>query len=284
MLKKLDRNEYPQQFLETPDPPKELYLEGTLPPPETALLAVVGSRAYTPYGKRACEHIIEGLAGAPIAIVSGLALGIDGIAHEVAMRARLPTIAIPGSGLDRSVLYPRSHVSLANRIVQSGGALLSEFAPNERATVYSFPKRNRLMAGISRGVLIIEATEKSGTLITARLALDYNRDVFVVPHSIFSESGKGSLKLLKDGAIPVTSASDILKYWGLETAPPSAAHIPENLSAEETLVLTLLAEPLSKDELVARSAIPVSELNILLSIMELKGLIKDELGLVRKNF
>lgn len=283
-MKILDKKDFPPQLLEIPQPPQKFYLEGTLPPPTTLFLAVVGSRAYTPYGKRACEHIVEGLAGSAIAVVSGLALGIDGIAHEAAIRAGLTTVAIPGSGLDRSVLYPRSHVSLANRIVAHGGTLLSEFAPKERATVYSFPRRNRLMAGLSRGVLVIEAAEKSGTLITARLALDYNRDVFVVPNSIFSESSKGSLRLLKDGAIPITEAADILKHWGLEKPAPSTESMPQNLSVEETLLLKLLAEPLSKDELITASALPVSELNILLSVMELKGLIKEELGHIRKNF
>jgi DNA processing protein len=282
-MKKLNQPEFPSGLLEIPQPPKELFLEGVLPPPETALLAVVGSRAYSPYGKQACEKIIEGLRGANVAIVSGLALGIDGIAHEAAIRAGLPTIAIPGSGLDRSVLYPRAHVSLAERILKNGGALLSEFSPKERATVYSFPKRNRLMAGTARGVLIIEAAEKSGTLITARLAAEYNRDVFAVPHSLFSENGKGPLRLLKDGAIPVTEADDILKHWRIEKQNQTKKEIPSGaLSPEETRMMRLFAEPLARDDAFQKSGMDISDFNILLSIMELKGFITEDAGFIRR--
>ena len=148
-LEKLDPSEFPPQLLEIPEPPKELWVAGALPSPETVLLTVVGSRKYTSYGKEACEEIISGLRGYDIAVVSGLALGIDTIAHESAMRAGLKTVSVPGSGLDPSMLYPRANLQLAKRILESGGALLSEFAPDFRPTDWSFPQRNRIMAGLA---------------------------------------------------------------------------------------------------------------------------------------
>ena len=191
-MKVLTPDEFPPSLREIPEPPEKLYLVGTLPPEDALWLAVVGSRKHTPYGKEACEKIIAELAGKNIVIVSGLALGIDGIAHEAALRAGLATVAIPGSGLDEKVLYPRTHLSLARRIVERGGALLSEFPPDFRATPYSFPQRNRLMAGVTRGTSITEGGGRSGTLNTARLAGDYTRDVLVIPASIFSRNSAGS--------------------------------------------------------------------------------------------
>src|SRR5581483_11593908 len=197
----------PSSLREIPQPPKQLWIEGELPDPETHIyVAVVGSRRASTYGKEVVSKIISGLAGQPFVIVSGLAIGIDGCAHRAALEVGLPTVAVPGSGLDRKILYPSVHRGLAEEILRSGGALLSEFDPTFRATPWSFPQRNRIMAGLCRGVIIIESSLKSGTLITARLALDYNRDVFAVPGSIFSENSSGPHSLLSQGAAPVTSA------------------------------------------------------------------------------
>ena len=170
--------EFPESLKEIPQVPEKLYIVGTLPDPHAYYyLSVVGSRKYTSYGREAAERIIKGLAGYPIVIVSGLATGIDGIAHRAALDAGLLTVAFPGSGLDASVLYPRTNLALAKEIVEAGGALVSEFEPNFRAAPWTFPQRNRLMAGISQGTLVIEAEERSGTLITARLAVEYNKNV-----------------------------------------------------------------------------------------------------------
>jgi len=283
-LRTLTKKEYPPGLREIPQIPKKLYIRGALPPKEAVYLAVVGSRNYTQYGKEACEKIIRELRGSPLVVVSGLALGIDSIAHRAALDAGLLTIAIPGSGLDQKVLYPRTNHALAEKIVDSGGALLSEFEPDFKATPYSFPERNRLMAGIARGILIIEAGEQSGTLITARLGTEYNRDVFVVPGSIFSKNSAGSHWLLKQGAIPVTSGSDVLEHWGLsgeEKDKERKEKIRESCSREEQLILGLLNEPLSKDELAKKSELPINELNVILSVMEIKGLLKETLGTVR---
>jgi len=195
---------------EIPDPPETVYVRGKLPDADTTYLSVVGSRNCTPYGMKVVDNLISSLSGHNICIVSGLALGIDACAHRVALEAGLHTIAVPGSGIDDSVLYPKTNQGLAKEILESGGALLSEFEPTFRATKWSFPKRNRIMAGMSHAVLLIEAAEKSGTLITARMAADYNRDVLVVPGDIFSPQSHGTHQFLKLGAIPVTSAEDIL--------------------------------------------------------------------------
>lgn len=282
-IRELSPEEFPPQLLEIPQPPKKLFLAGELPPPETIFLSVVGSRKYTNYGKDVCEDIIEGLAGFPLSIVSGLALGIDSIAHRTAMRAGLATVAVPGSGLHHSVLYPRAHFSLAEEIVEKGGALLSEFDPKLSAAPWTFPQRNRIMAGLSRAVLVIEAEERSGTLITSRLATEYNRDVYVIPNSIFAQGSRGSNKLLKQGAYPITDASDILDLFGLaqESGTMSAQTLAE-LSEEEQKIFSILSMPLPRDEIIRASGFDISSANTLLSVMEIKGLIIERGGEIRR--
>ncbi len=159
------------------------------------------------------------MRGYNVTIISGLALGIDGLAHKAALKAGLKTLAVPGSGLDATVLYPRSHLQLAEEIVRNGGALLSEFKPQTQAATWTFPKRNRIMAGLSHAVLVIEAELKSGTLITSKLATEYNRDVLTMPGSIFSSTSEGPHMLIKLGATPVTASEDILRTLGIE--PPT---------------------------------------------------------------
>src|SRR3989344_4795871 len=178
-LKLLSPKDFPPLLREIPDAPKKLYVRGKLPSFNSAWLAVVGSRACTPYGRQALRYLIEGLRGYPVVIVSGLAYGIDAEAHKAALEAKLPTVAVPGSGLDWNVLYPRANVNLAREILKAGlsgqgGALLSEFEPNLKAADYTFPQRNRIMAGLCKAALVVEAKERSGSLITARLATEYN--------------------------------------------------------------------------------------------------------------
>ncbi len=288
-MRKLERHEIPNQFFEIPEPPKELWIEGEFPiHDDTIYLTVVGSRKYTNYGRDACIDIIKGLAGYPITIVSGLALGIDTIAHESALKVGLRTIAFPGSGLDNSVLYPRSNWQLANEIVLSGGALISEFPPETKSAIWTFPRRNRLMSAFSQAVIIIEAEEKSGTLITARLALDYNKDVYVVPGSIFSENSIGTNRLIREGAYPICSSLDLLQALGFD--PTQDANISENqvlpfeVSAEESSLIDLLfAGPLTKETLHKLSGFDIQKFNILLSQMELDDLIKQENGLIMRK-
>lgn len=255
-------------------------MEGTLPHwDEVKVLAVVGSRKYSQYGKDVCQKLISGLAGYPIVIVSGLAIGIDTIAHKAALSARLATIAIPGSGLDRSVLHPRSNARLADEIVESGGALMSEQEPTAPAGLHTFPRRNRIMAGLAHAILIVEAGAQSGTLITARLALDYNREVLAVPGSIFSTNTTGTHSLIRNGAALAAESADILTVLGF-TAKEETRPLPlATLSPRERELVELIAtEALSRDEVIHALALPVSEVNTLIATLEIQGIIVERGG------
>jgi DNA processing protein len=275
-IKQLALESFPPLLKEINDPPSTLFLRGTLPPQDSHYLGVVGSRDYSPYGKRVCETLIKGLKGYPITIVSGLALGIDAIAHRAALSAQLHTLAIPGSGLGWNVLYPKSNHVLAKEILKAGGALLSEFEEDFKATKYSFPKRNRLMAGISHALLVIEAKDRSGTLITARLATEYNRDVLAVPHSIFSPTAYGPHMLIRLGAVPITRVEDILEIFALDKELTSHTM----LSKKESLVVGLLDAPRPREEIIAHLDMPPRDAQQLLTAMELKGIITEKEGML----
>lgn len=279
-LKLLMPERFPPLLREIPDAPKQLHVRGELPSFEKRWIAVVGSRAMSPYGKQVCEHLIAGLSGYPVVIVSGLAHGIDAQAHRSALDAGLPTVAVPGSGLDWEVVYPKANLRLAREILEKGGALLSEEKPGAASMDHMFPRRNRIMVGLSHATLVIEAREKSGSLITAKLATDYNRELLVVPGSIFSENSKGTHQFLRLGAAAVTSPQDILQALGIVEEAKSAA-LRNDLSREELRVVEIAASPLSRDELIRTLKMPASDANILLSTMELKGVIVEELGVVR---
>ena len=278
----LSPSRFPPLLKEIPDAPKKLYVRGTLPSYDSMWLAVVGSRAATSYGRQALRHLIEGLRGYPVVIVSGLAYGIDAEAHKAALETGLPTVAVPGSGLDWNVLCPRANVNLAREILKKNGALLSEFEADFKATDYSFPQRNRIMAGLCHATLVVEAKERSGSLITARLATEYNRELLVVPGSIFSAESRGTHQFLKLGAAAVTESADILRALNIDVRD-RISNIPKHadISESERRVLRLLTTPLARDELLLELALPVSEANILLSTMEIKGFIVEELGVVR---
>jgi len=272
--------EFPALLKEIPQPPKSLNYRGRLPPDDITLLSVVGSRKYTTYGKQVVDELIGGLRGHPVGIVSGLALGVDSLAHAAALHNDLYTLAIPGGGLSDKRLYPATHKALAHQILEAGGGLLSEFEPDFQATNWSFPQRNRLVAGISQATLLIEAAEKSGTLITARMAADYNRELLVVPGSIFSKQSAGTHQFLKLGATPVTCTADILDVLGVEQAvtTDSAA---VTVSPAEAKVLALLNEPLHRDVLTRELGLDVSAAGQLLMLMELNGLIVSEQNIYR---
>lgn len=282
-IKKLPKNKFPKALLEIPEPPENLWIIGELPPENLIYLCVVGSRKFTSYGRDACEKLIAGLKGYPIVIVSGLALGIDAIAHKKALSVGLQTLVFPGSGLSPEAMYPKTNVKLAQEIVEQGGCVISEFEPDFKATLWGFLRRNRLMAGISKAVLIIEAEEKSGTLVTARLTTEYNRDLLVVPGSIFSPNSKGTNRLLHQGATPVTSSEDVLEALGFEKPKDKEKQqkLFLDLSPEEKIVADLLREPLPRDDLIRAMKMPTPQANAVLSIMEIKELIKEELGEMR---
>ena len=282
-LKLLSPQEFPPLLREIPGPPKQLYVRGEMPSTEYKWLAVVGSRAMTTYGRAACKYLIEGLRGYPIVIVSGLAYGVDAEAHKAALDTGLTTVAVPGSGLDWDVLYPRAHVGLAREILKAGGCLLSEFKPEQKAADYTFPQRNRIMAGLSHATLVIEAKEKSGSLITAKLVAEYNRELLVVPGSIFSPESKGTHQFLRLGATPITSPEDILMALGItkREGARSLNELRDDLSPDELRVFEIIHSPVSHDELISELGLPITEANVLLSTMEIKGLIVEELGVVR---
>ncbi|MDQ3244898.1 MAG: DNA-processing protein DprA [bacterium] len=287
-IRKLPKKEFPKSLLELPQPPEDLYIIGELPQNEELVyLAVVGSRKFSSYGKEVCEKLIRGLVGYPIVIVSGFAMGIDTIAHKTALATKLTTIVFPGSGLSSEAMYPKTNVRMIKEIVESGGCLISEFEPGFKATQWSFPMRNRLMAGISKAVLVIEAQEKSGTLITARLAIEYNRDLLTVPGNIYAPNSKGTNKLLKMGATPITNSEELLEALGFEkeedeeTQKNKQLKLFLDLSKEEKMVVDLLLEPISRDELTRALKMSTAEVNAILSVMEIKGLIKEEMGEIR---
>lgn len=270
------------QLGELPTPPKELFLRGSVEKTHgTKLLAVVGARKCTSYGKSMCRDIIAGLRGYPITIVSGLALGIDSVAHIAALENNIPTISFPGSGLGWNVLYPAQHRGLAESILEHGGALLSEYTSDMRAAYWSFPQRNRLVAGISDMTIVIEAERKSGALITARLATEYNKIVGVLPGNVTSPSSKGTNWLLRLGATPITESSDILLELGLTSGENKTLPF-DLLNAQEEKVFAYLSEPRTKDDVMYALSLDPSEANILFSTLEIKGVIKETMGMIER--
>jgi DNA processing protein len=276
----------PDVLQEIPQPPEQLNYRGAPPPADLPLIAVVGSRQYTSYGKAVVEHILGGLAGYQVGIVSGLAIGIDGLAHEAALRHHLYTLAIPGGGLDDSVLYPARHKRLAYRILEAGGTLLSEYEPAQQVARWTFPQRNRLVCGIAIATIVIEAAEQSGSLITARMATDYNRELFVVPGDIFSPMSRGTHQFLKLGATPLTNAQDIID--ALKLKPTPAASVAQSTTGDALApaaqrILTILTEPLHKDDLIRRSGLGIEQANVLLMELELTGHLTETDGVYRRR-
>lgn len=279
----LEDETIPALLRETPKVPTRLYYRGTLPPPHLKLLAVVGSRNYTNYGRRVTEMLVEGLRSYDVGIVSGLAVGIDGFAHEAALRAHLYTLAVPGSGLNDDVLYPRRHQGLAKNILAAGGGLLSEYEPDFRATTWSFPQRNRIMAGLTHATLVVEASERSGTLITSRLATDYNRDVLAVPGDIFSSGSAGPHMLIKLGATPVTSPEDILEALHIESVPKEALPLSGQTPLETAILELITSKPIDKDTLIRLLGTDASDTSVTLMHMEIEGSIVERGGIFYTN-
>ena len=278
---------YPETLRHMHRPPNQLWMRGSWPDIEThKFLCVIGSRHASSYGYDACRQLISGLRGFPISIVSGLAIGMDGFAHSVALEAGLHCTAFPGSGLDWDVLYPSAQHDLARQILDAGGALASEYDPRFISTHWSFTARNRLMAGISHAVLIIEGREKSGTLSTANFALEFGRDVLVVPGSIFSDLSCGPIKLWSDGARPVCGSDEILEALGFTPAVRQSMALRryDSLDMRYRAVIDAVRSGESNSEIIAnRLAMPAIEFNSLLSELELDGLISVAGMTVRLN-
>lgn len=274
---------YPERLRQLDNAPPLLYVKGTLTPADDRSLAIVGTRRITPYGREVTGRITADLAQQGITIVSGLARGIDGIAHRAALDAGGRTIAVLGSGLD--VIYPSEHRQLAERIAASG-ALISEYPLGTQPEASNFPPRNRIISGLSRGVLITEAGEVSGALITADYALEQGRYLFAVPGSIFQHGCRGTNRLIQQGAKAVTSAMDILDELELAHVVEQQAEIEEALSeirpddpVERRLLECLSGEPRHLDEVSQGVGLPIAVVSSTLSLMELKGLVQDVGGM-----
>ncbi len=259
------------------DAPAMLFIRGTLAP-EARRLAVVGTRSATVYGKRMTHELIAGLRGSGIHIVSGLASGIDGNAHEAALEAGLVTEAVFGCGVDR--IYPPLNTTLANRILEAGGALISEYPLGTEPDRFHFPQRNRIIAGLSHATLVTEAGDKSGALITAMLALDNNRDVMAVPGAVNNPKSRGCHSLIRNGAALIERAEDILqemdvRFKGKKTTPVEQLDIP--LTAPEATIIKALdsADALHIDDLALKIGVPVGEVLGQLLLLELKGIVKQ---------
>ncbi|OGH73770.1 MAG: DNA protecting protein DprA [Candidatus Magasanikbacteria bacterium RIFCSPHIGHO2_02_FULL_51_14] len=272
---------YPDLLKQIYDPPFCLFVRGVLKADEYCL-AVVGTRKYSTYGKQVTEELVGELASAGLAIVSGLALGIDGFAHAGALTAGGRTIAVLGSGVDPRHVYPTAHRRLAEKIVESGGAVIAEYPPGGMPSRFTFPRRNRIIAGMSLGTLVTEAGEESGALITAQCALDNGRNVFTVPHNITSAGGIGPNALLKQGAELVTRGQDILDSLNLADIKQFVANkeiIPES-PAEAKLLEHLSREPLHIDLLTKQTSLDSPTVGSTLTLMEMKGKVRNLGGMM----
>ncbi|NPC55028.1 DNA-processing protein DprA [Caenimonas soli] len=265
--------DYPASLLNTEDPPLMLYLMGQVTAPWPAAIAVVGSRNPTPQGLANARQFSRCFAQAGLTVVSGLALGVDAAAHEGALEAAPPgelaTIAVVGTGLDR--VYPRQHLELAHRIAHNG-LFVSEYPLGTPPLAQNFPKRNRIIAALSQGTVVVEAALKSGSLITAHQAAEQGKDVFAIPGSIHSPQSRGCHALLKQGAKLVETAQDVLEELSVPHPAPSAAPLPEEPRAREDGLLAALGfDPVSLDALVARTGVAASHLQAKLLELELHG-------------
>ncbi len=239
------------------------------------MLAIVGSRRMTTYGKSVLGELIPPLARAGITIISGLALGADGEAHKRALACGGTTVAVLPGGVDDAVIAPPSHKPLAHRMLEAGGALVSEQEPGTDVRPYHFPVRNRILSGLAIGTLVVEAAEKSGSLITAHLAAEQNRDVFAVPGDVFRETSAGCNKLIRSGAIPVRHAGDILEALNMNASPSKAAAPLRPATPEEAAVLPHIGRtPQAIDELVRVSKLSAQTVTHALSLLEISGLVE----------
>jgi len=277
----IDDPKYPKLLKQIYDPPLLIYYRGDLNAFSDFSLAIVGTRKFTPYGEQVTEKITKDLVANNLAIVSGLAIGVDTLAHSAAVQAGGKTVAVLGCGLDRKKIYPSQNRYLADKIEDSGGIIISEYPLGAQPLREHFPQRNRLISGLSLAVLVIEAGEKSGSIITAMHALDQNRDVFAVPGNIYSDYSAGTNSLIKLGAKLVAGAKDIIEALNLTQAAVYSENkkiIPE--TPEEALILSRLShEPVEIDELVRLTKLDASTINSTLTLMEMKGMIKNLGGL-----
>jgi DNA processing protein len=269
---------YPAHLKQIDQPPPVLYLKGEIVPEDTWAVAIVGTRAVTAYGRQVTEEIATTLAHNGVTIVSGLARGVDAVAHSAALKAGGRTLAVLGSGVDR--IYPPEHRSLAEKIF-SQGAVLSDYAPGTPPESANFPPRNRIISGLSLAVVVIEAAETSGALITASFAAEHGRDVFAVPGNIYAPQSKGTNRLIANGARPLLSVKDLLDALDL-TRNLERREIRKALPSDPTeaaLFQLVGAEPLHVDEIRAQTGLPIERVSSTLAMMELKGMVRQVGGM-----
>ena len=274
ILKIEDKN-YPKLLKEIKEPPKVLYYRGELNPGDQCF-AIVGTRRCSDYGKQVALEMAGDLAEAGLIIVSGLAPGIDTFAHTATVERKKRTIAVLGTGIDEKTIYPQSNLKLAQRILETGGCLISEYPPGTPGSKFTFPQRNRIISGLSLGVLVVEAKEKSGALITANWAKKQGRKIFAIPGLIHSLNSKGPHYLIKNGAKLVENANDILKELNLPAGRQvyQKGIIGETL--EENLILKALEEEaLYVDKIIEKTKLPAATVASTLSILEIKGKVRN---------
>lgn len=269
---KIEDKNYPKILRKITNPPKVLYEKGEIKNNEFCF-AIVGTRRCSPYGKQATLEIAGGLADAGLTIVSGLAPGIDTFAHKAVIERGKRTIAVLGTGLDEESIYPRENIGLARKIVEIGGCLISEYPPGTPGSRFSFPQRNRIISGLSVGVLVVEAKEKSGALITAQFAFSQKRKVFALPGSIYSLNSKGCHYLIKKRAKLVENASDILQELNL---PCLTSEVKQGENQEEQLILEVLIEgPLYIDKIIEKTKLNAQIVASTLTVLEIKEKIRN---------
>lgn len=268
-------DDYPALLAEVTAPPALLYVRGDLLPADRDAVAIVGTRRMTAYGRDLTAAIARGLAEAGVTIVSGLALGVDGVAHSAALEGGGRTIAVKGCGVAHP--YPATHGRLAARIAESG-AVVSEYPPDRKPDAANFPARNRIISGLSLGTVVTEAPERSGALITVAFAADQGRDVFVVPGDVRSANSAGCNALLRDGARAVRSAADVIEDLGLRVASAGATATQSAFpldDAERRVMASLSRQPRHIDDLAAELGLPIHHLATQLLMLELKGAVRD---------
>ena len=269
---------FPQLLAQIADPPKQLYCRGNLELLNSECIGVVGTRKLTSYGKESAQYITRGLATAGFTIVSGLAMGIDAVVHQATLDAGGKTIAVLGGGVDDKSIGPQINYKLAMDILKNHGLIISEYPEGFHANEKTFPQRNRIISGLSRGVLIVEADEKSGALITAYCALDQNRDVFAIPGSIFSSKSLGPNVLIKKGAKLIVSAQDIVDEYGhnLNLFDKNRHNMSTQNPVHKSIIDILedKGESSADDMISYLPTLSASDILSSLSVLEINGLIK----------
>ena len=271
-------DEYPAHLKEIDQPPPVLYLRGEITPEDGWSVAIVGTRAVTPYGRQVTEELATTLSQHGVTIVSGLARGVDAVAHSAALKAGGRTLAVLGSGVDK--IYPPEHRQMAEKISASG-AVISDYAPGTPPESANFPPRNRIISGLSMAIVVVEAGDTSGALITAEFAAEQGRDVFALPGNIYAPQSKGTNRLLRNGAKTLLSPKDVLEALDL-TRNVERREIRKVLPADTTeaaLLDTLGPEPIHVDEIRNRTGLPIEKVSSALTMMELKGMVRQVGGM-----